>query len=92
LPHAIWSIESGGIADRSGISVRRVNADTESKTGAIISSAAVISATPVEPAASAKGAPATVSTRRRGEGMAPADSAVAASESTMGAAATRRER
>jgi len=57
-PHAVCIIEPGGIANRSGISVRRVNADTESKTGAIISSAAVIPATAVIGTTTAIGIPA----------------------------------
>ncbi len=45
MPHTVCIVESRGIANRSCISVRRVDADTQSKTGTIISSAAVISAT-----------------------------------------------
>ncbi len=89
LPHAVCIIESGGIADRSGISVRRVNADPESKTGAIISSAAVISATAVKRAATAKGAPAIEPARGCGECAAAAHSSMSSTESCMASAESR---
>ena len=53
LPDAICTIESGGIADGGGVPVRRVNADSESKARAVISSAAVVTATAVKRPASA---------------------------------------
>jgi hypothetical protein len=87
-PHAICIVESSGIADRSRISVRRVNTDTESKTGAIVSWAAIISSTAVKRTTAAISIPAIevsaeVSASRRRERVATAE--VSAARRSKGA-------
>ena len=107
MPHAVGIIEPRGIADRSGISVRRINADTESKAGAVISSAAVIGATAIripaievsaDVSACRRGERVTatkVSAARCGKGVSSAKSACVSSfmsASAMSASATGSER
>jgi hypothetical protein len=89
LPTAIGIVESRGIANRSGISVRRVNADAESKAGTIISSAAVIPPTAVERTATVKVAPARCS---KGVSSAKSARVSSAKSARVSAAVTSRER
>ena len=100
VPVAQLVVEAGGVADWSGVSIRS-DAETESKSWAVISPTAVIAPTaivtastgisanaPIETAGwcGERAATADVSTCRRGEAVAT--SCVASAESSVSAAMT----
>src|SRR3984957_15328037 len=70
LPVAVLVIESGGIADWSGISARRIDADTVPQTRSIASTTPVISPAAIESSAAVIGVTTIEPTGRRGVAMA----------------------